>query len=262
MAEFAMNNAYSEVTRSTPFLLTYGVHPRHPTISKLVKLQCNGVTLSNPGQRHTAQHAHAAIAHTVRTVPEVLASIKFTKAMQRAIEHTKLFLHAARHRMMDQVNKKRTTATPYKVRDRVWLSTKFIKLKHEGCDKLMPRYCGPFKIVKQINPVALKLELPKCMKIHPVFCVSLLKPSTHRAGTEVQPRPIIVNVQEEFAVEKLLGRREKVTRTKKTKHAGKETIRVEYLVKWKGYGAAQNEWVPEVELRRNSQKMFDQFHRS
>jgi hypothetical protein len=112
MAEFAMNNAYSEVTRSTPFLLTYGVHPRHPTISKLVKLQCNGVTLSNPGQRHTAQHAHAAIAHTLRTVPEVPASIKFTKAMQQAIEHTKLLLHAARHMMMDQVNKKRTTVHP------------------------------------------------------------------------------------------------------------------------------------------------------
>jgi hypothetical protein len=84
----------------------------------------------------------------------------------------------------------------------------------------------------------------------------------HRAGTEVQPRPIIVNGQEEFAVEKLLGRREKVTRTKKTKHAGKkETIRVEYLVKWKGYGAAHNEWVPEVELRRNCRKLLDQFHR-
>jgi hypothetical protein len=262
MVEFAMNNAYSEVTRATPFLLNYGVHPRHPTIAKLVKLQCNGVTLSNPGQRHTAQHARAAIAHTLRTIPDVPESIKFTKAMQRAIEHTRLLLHAARQRMMDQVNKRRTTETVYKEGVRVWLSTKYIRLQHEGCNKLMPRYCGPFKVIKHINPVAIKLELPKVMKVHPVFHVSLLKPFVQRAGTEVQPRPIIINGTEEFEVEKLLGRREKVTRTKKTKHAGKkETTRVEYLVKWKGYGAAHNEWVPEAELQRNCKKLLDKFHR-
>jgi hypothetical protein len=174
MVEFAMNNAYSEVTRATPFLLNYGVHPRHPYHREIgkKKLQCNGVTLSNPGQRHTAQHARAAVAHTLRTIPEVPESIKFTKAMHRAIKHTKLLLHATRQRMINHVNKHRSTETPYKVGDRVWLATKYIKLQHEGCNKLMPRYCGPFKIIKQINPVALRLELPKVMKVHPMFSMS------------------------------------------------------------------------------------------
>jgi hypothetical protein len=192
------------VTRSTSFIVAYGVHPRHPAISKLVKLQCNGVTQSNPGQRHTTQHAQKAITHTLCTVPKVQASIKFTKAMHQATGHTRLLLHAAIHMMMDHVNKKRTTVTPYKVGGRVWLSSKFSKLEHEGCDKFMPRYCGPFTIVKQINPVALELELPRCMNIHPFFHASFLKPSMHCAGAEVRPRPIIISGYEEFASVKLL----------------------------------------------------------
>ena len=42
--------------------------------------------------------------------------------------------------------------------------------------KLTPKFVGPLKVVKQITPVAYELELPKSMKIHDVFHVSLLRP--------------------------------------------------------------------------------------
>ena len=41
--------------------------------------------------------------------------------------------------------------------------------------KLSPRYCGPYEVLKRIGPQAYKLRLPKHLKIHDVFNVSLLE---------------------------------------------------------------------------------------
>ena len=61
------------------------------------------------------------------------------------------------------------------VSQRVWLSAKDLPLKVES-RKLAPRYVGPFRIIWRVNPVTYQLELPRSMKVNPVFHVSLLKP--------------------------------------------------------------------------------------
>jgi len=45
--------------------------------------------------------------------------------------------------------------------------------KHRG---LVPRYDGPFEIIKKVGAVAYRLKLPKRLKIHPTFHVSYLRP--------------------------------------------------------------------------------------
>ena len=44
---------------------------------------------------------------------------------------------------------------------------------HKG---LMPKYDGPFEVVKWVGSMAYRLKLSKRLKVHPTFHVSLLKP--------------------------------------------------------------------------------------
>lgn len=47
----------------------------------------------------------------------------------------------------------------FKVGNKVWLSAKNLKLEDgSGSRKLKPRFCGPFKIVKRINEVKMRLH--------------------------------------------------------------------------------------------------------
>ena len=253
MAEFAINNTPSESTGQTPFILNYGVNPRHPAIAELVsktQLGEDDIAISNPVLLD-------AMTVSLRNVPDIPAAARFVEDMQAAIDHTKVMIQAARARMQSQDKGSRKKAAPFQVGDQVMLSTKYIKLVYKGCPKLMPRFVGPFHITQVINPVAFKLELPRTMRIHNVFHSSLLRPFVPREDEEVHPPAIEVDGNEEYEVEILVNRRRKCHRTKRAgKHSDKkQQYRYEYLVRWKGYGPEHDEWLPEKALLPNCRKL-------
>ena len=48
-------------------------------------------------------------------------------------------------------------------------------LKTGSTPKLLPRFCGPFKILKKVGSLAYKLELPTNSMVHLIFHVSHLR---------------------------------------------------------------------------------------
>ena len=87
---------------------------------------------------------------------------------------------------------------------------------------------------RKINAVAFELVLPKNLKMHLVFHVSLLKPTMPNPFpnrvSEVPP-PVLIEGNKEFEVESVLDCRRRNNLT-------------QFLVKWKGYGPEENSWEP------------------
>jgi hypothetical protein len=59
--------------------------------------------------------------------------------------------------------------------DEVWLNIKNIRLQEGLNHKFLGPYVGPFKVLEKKFPNIYKLKLPKNLKVHPTFHVSLLK---------------------------------------------------------------------------------------
>ena len=95
----------------------------------------------------------------------------------------------------------------YNVNEQVWLKAKHFNLPYQTA-KLAPKCHSPFRIIKQISPVAYKLKLPLAWMIHPVFHASLLTPyhKTMEHGTNYQqPPPEMIDDQEEYEVEQVIS---------------------------------------------------------
>jgi transposase InsO family protein len=173
--EFAVNSAWQESVRATPFFLNYGRHPRGPAGPRVK----SGV----PNARDARVRLH------------------------EALKEAKTCLQAAQSRQKRYADERRQALT-FNVRDKVLLSTRHARISTVGSKKLLPKWIGPFPVVERIGEVAYKLELPPSLKWHGVFHVSLLRPYVDGGRTVPPPLPEIIEGELEYVVESILGHRD------------------------------------------------------
>ena len=162
-------------------------------------------------------------------------------------------LEEAHMRQAEQANRRRREIR-FQVGDKVRLSTANMQLPSTMSKKLVARYLGPFTVEKVVSPVAYKLKLPKSMRrIHPVFHASLLQPwnrddvfPSHVDITVFRPPPVVPE-DNQYLVEALLDKR--VSRR-----------RVEYLVRWKGYGPEEDMWRPASDIEQSLINEYEASH--
>ena len=227
MAEFAINNAYHSSIGTTPFMLNYGRHPEVPISSVIKRDALRRLT--------PVHHDVPAVKDLVHKMETLLASAK--KALEAAQQRQKTYADQARR------------LVTFAVGDRVLLSTTNLSLKMLGAVKLMPKYVGPFVVVKKVNEVAYQLELPATMKVHDVFHVSLLKLYVEDPNHNPPPPPVIVDGEERYFVERILRHREK--------RCGRGKPKTEYLVRWQGYGPEHDTWEPYCNVTTASDPLND-----
>jgi RNase H-like domain found in reverse transcriptase/Reverse transcriptase (RNA-dependent DNA polymerase)/Integrase zinc binding domain/Chromo (CHRromatin Organisation MOdifier) domain/Aspartyl protease len=212
-AEFAVNSAFQESIKTTPFLLNYGWQPTTP-----FELGLRAIKAAAPTPPHPDAAALAA------------------SAAQRIAEARRC-LQAAQDRQKRYADTKRAPLT-LSVGQSVLLSSKNIKIATTGTPKLLPRYLGPFKVVRLIGTAAVKLEIPATWKLHPVFHVSLLK--LWDGPTSSEPLAVEVDGLPEYTIETVLSHR--------LQSRGRGRPVTMYLIKWEGFGDEANSWEPEKNL--------------
>lgn len=120
----------------------------------------------------------------------------------------------------------RTKGPSSQVGQVLWLSTTDFSLRSE-CLKLYPWIVGPFPTSKNINSVAVRIKLPRSMKIHPSFHISQVKPCLETSNSHPPLHPGWWAV---YTARRLLG-------------VWKGGLGRQYLVDWEGYGPEARSWV-------------------
>ena len=154
----------------------------------------------------------------------------------------------AAHKLAQLRMKKQITSkyTPWKVGDKVWLET--TNLHMNGPKKRQMKRTGLFKIEQVISRTAFCLRIPSQWKIHPIFHASLLttyKETSEHGPNFLRPPLDLIDGEEEYEVEAVLG------------HRGKPSRRT-FLIRWKGYSAAEDTWEPERNLG-NAQPLITEY---
>jgi hypothetical protein len=115
-------------------------------------------------------------------------------------------------------------------------------LKAEHCQKIAPKFYGPYTVLKHVGQVTYQLALPRQSKLHTFFHVSCLKKVI---GTRCQIQTNLPELVEEGSIwlqpEAILDQRER--------RLHQRTIN-EVLVQWKGMTPTDATWEPTTILQQ------------
>jgi hypothetical protein len=107
-------------------------------------------------------------------------------------------------------------------------------LKVEQCQKLEPKFYGPYIVLKRLGQVAYQLALPSQSKLHPVFHVSCLKKVI---GTRCQLQTNLPELAEEGSI----WLQPKAVLDQREHRLHQRTIK-EVLVQWKDMTPTDATW--------------------
>jgi hypothetical protein len=115
-------------------------------------------------------------------------------------------------------------------------------LKVDYCQKLVPKFCGPYTFLKHVGKVAYQLALPSHSKLHPNFHGSCLKKVI---GTKCQTQTNLPELDKEGSIwihpQEILDQRE---------HRLCQGTIKEVLVQWKDTTPADSTWEPATILQQ------------
>jgi Chromo (CHRromatin Organisation MOdifier) domain len=207
--QFALNDAVSASTGETPHKATFGINRKNVWIDEKDEVKLS----------EKLRNLHNQISMEIK------------------------WNHEQAKRYFD---KRRVEAPNLKRGDRVYLRRRtkgntrdniFTKKESSKLDMIL---LGPFEIKKVLEFDNYELWLPPKMRIHPVFHISLLKPTKNEPTKE--------NMElEEFEVEKLIDKRIQKGQT-------------QYRVRWKGFDEKDDTWEPRKNL--NCPEKVQEFERS
>ena len=219
LIQTAIGAAQSETTKHSPFELMYGFNP-----------------------------AHALDLVAGRSVADDWAA---HREMLRKDAMDAISL--AQQEMIKYGDKKRKPIS-FAIGDRVFLrlaspsSKSGYVLPATMKPKISQQRAGPFEILKVVGKNAYKLKLPVNWKIWPVISVVYLDPAQKEEDpferTTLPPPPIVRAADDPEAEWEV----EAVVRKRAIKRGRKNEHRVQYLVRWKGFGPEYDEWKDEESL--------------
>lgn len=219
IAEFAYNNTVHSSTKVTPFFANLGYHPKFT------------VTVPRASQNNTPP------ADRIKAFQDLYAKMK--ENIKMALErHAKHF------------DTKVLPQPDFQIGEKVWLDARNLRTNRPA-RKLDFKRVGPFPILEKVGTRSYRLQLPKTMKVHPVFHVDLLEkyhPDPIPGRTPRPLPPVVVDGEEEFVVEYILDSR---------LFKGQ----LQYFVHWKNYSVSDRSWEPAQYLK-NAPDLVAEFHRS
>ena len=189
---------------------------------------------------------HPRMEYCFSSNPNTPAVQDHLKTLQDLFPILKDELRHAQDRMKFYADKDRQDHS-FKINDSVWLLNRNIRSLRPS-SKLDHKRLGPFRIVKQINPVTFELELPSSYRIHNAFHVSLLEPvsAEYSKNQTPPPPPVPIAETEEYYVNKLID----------IKYVDNVPF---YLVNWYGFSDADNTWEP-IECLTGCDELLQEFH--
>jgi hypothetical protein len=217
VAEFAYNNTTHSSTKVTPFFANFGYHPKFTvTIPRVTK-------------------GNIPLQDRIKSFQNLYSEMKVN--IQSAIDRH------ARH-----FDTKAMPQPEFKIGDQVWLDARNLRTSRP-VRKLDYKRVGPFHVLEKIGTRSYRLDLPKTMKIHPVFHVRLLeqyRPDPIPGRTPKPLPPLIVAGEEEYEVEAILD--SKLDRGQ-----------LKYFIHWKNFPISERTWEP-ADFVQNSPGLIRKFH--